>query len=545
MKLRILGAAGEVTGSNYAIETKDYMVLVDCGFHQGRDEEKHRDSVFDFNPADVDALILTHAHIDHSGRIPLLAKMGFRGKVYCTFATSELVDIMWNDSAHLMREEADWRTRKNARRGLPKVEPLFEHEDVETARQLKYPVNYDEVIEVSPGLRFRFRDAGHILGSAMIETWVKDDGDDKTVKVVFSGDVGPMNSVLEQKPSIIEEADFVLIESTYGDRQQKSLEDTRSEFRTVITDAIKTGSKVLIPTFVVDRAQRLLYEFVLFQKESGNDLKMPPIYFDSPMGVRATELYSKFIGLLSKDLQKMLMAGGDPFAPEDLVYVRTPDESKEVNALPSGIVLAGSGMATGGRIVHHLKHNLYKPDTHVIFVGYQARGTLGRMLVDGAKEIRIAGEDVKVNAQLHTINGFSAHADRHDLLAWASHMPKKARFIVVHGELKSAEALALGLRDMGYQSHIPALGEEIDLLMPPQESKKLPLLSPALLKQIGVTDEDIYQILSSIMDKADNLQRSEIGAGNYDTIVPLLASARTLLDTAEAQIEKKFDKITV
>lgn len=536
MKLRILGAAGEVTGSNYMIETKDYKVLIDCGFYQGKDEEKQNGSVFAFNPADIGALFLTHAHIDHSGRIPLLVKMGFKGKIYCTFATSELVDIMWNDSAHLLRDEAEWRTRKNSRRGLPAVQPLFGQEDVEAAKRLKSPLNYDEITEISPGLKVRFRDAGHILGSALIEAWVSEEGGDKTVKVVFSGDIGPMKGVLEQPPSVIEEADFVLIESTYGDRQHKTLEDTRSEFRSVMEEAVRTGSKVLIPTFVVDRAQRVLYEFVLLRKELGDSFEIPPIYFDSPMGVRTTEIYSKYISLLSRELKDMILTGADPFAPENLIYVRTSEESKAVNALPAGIVLAGSGMATGGRIIHHLKHSLYKPDTHVIFVGYQARGTLGRMLVDGVKEIRIAGEDIKVNAKLHTINGFSAHADRQDLLKWASHMPRKARFIVIHGELKSAEALALGLRDMGYQSHVPALGEEIDLLMPAQDSQKLPLLSPGLLRQIGVTDRDIYQILASIMSKADSLQKSVISAGDYDTIVPLLASARTLLDTAEARV---------
>lgn len=538
MKLRILGAAGEVTGSNYMIETKDYKVLIDCGFYQGKDEEKRNGSVFDFNPADIDALFLTHAHIDHSGRIPLLAKMGFRGKIYCTFATSELVDIMWNDSAHLLSEEAEWRTRKNSRRGMAAVEPLFRQEDADAAKRLKSPLNYDEIVEIFPGLAVRFRDAGHILGSALIEAWVSEEGGGKTVKVVFSGDIGPMRGVLEPPPSIIEEADFVLIESTYGDRQHKSLEETRAEFRGVMEEAVRAGSKVLIPTFVVDRAQRVLYEFVRLRNELGDGFRIPPIYFDSPMGVRTTEIYSKYINLLSKELKDLILAGTDPFAPENLVYIRTSEESKAVNAMADGIVLAGSGMATGGRIVHHLKHNLYKPETHVIFVGYQARGTLGRMLVDGVDEIRIAGEDIKVKAKLHTINGFSAHADRQDLLKWASHMPKKARFIVIHGELKSAEALALGLRDMGYQSHVPALGEEIDLLMPARDSQKLPLLSPDLLKQIGVSDSDIYHMLASIMSKAGSLQKSAISAGDYHTVVPLLASVNTLLDTVGERIRE-------
>lgn len=545
MKLRILGAAGEVTGSNYLLETDSYKVLFDCGFYQGKDEQKREDNVFAFNPADIDALFLTHAHIDHSGRIPLLVKQGFKGKIYCSFATSELVDIMWNDSAHLMQEESEWRTRKNLRRGLPSVEPLYSLDDVQAAITLKCPVNLDEVIDISPGLRIRFRNAGHILGSAIIEAWVSELASDKTVKVVFSGDLGPARGVIEKSPSIIEEADFVLIESTYGDRQHRSLEDTRSEFQRVMEDAIERGSKVLIPTFVVDRAQRVLYEFVLMQKQLGKTFRMPVIYFDSPMGVRTTEIYKRYAAMLSKEVKDMLLAGDDPFAPHGFEFIRTPDESKRINDLSSGIVMAGSGMATGGRIVHHLKHNLYKPDTHVIFVGYQARGTLGRRLVDGADEIRIAGEDIQVKAALHTINGFSAHADRRDLLTWAARLPKKTRFLVVHGELKSAEALALALRDLGYVAHVPALHEEIDLLMPVRESIELPLLSPDLLKQISVTDQDIYQMLSSIMHRADALLKSGVSSEYYDRIVPMIVSARTLLDMAEAISGKRIDKIAV
>lgn len=534
-----------MTGSNYMIETKGYKVLVDCGFYQGKDEERHEGEVFSFRPSDVDAVLLTHAHIDHSGRIPLLAKMGFRGKIYCTFATSKLVDVMWHDSARLMEEESAWRTRKNLRRGLSKVDPLYGESDVEAAAAAKSPLNYDEITEILPGLKVRFRDAGHILGSAVIETWISEPGDPRAVKVVFSGDLGPAKGVIEQSPSIIEEADFVLIESTYGDRLHKSLDDTRSEFQSVMEAAIKAGSKVLVPTFVVDRAQRVLYEIVLLQKKLGNGLKMPPVYLDSPMGVKTTEIYSRFANLLSKELKDMLLAGEDPFAPRGFEFIKTPEESKRINDEPSGIVLAGSCMATGGRIVHHLKHNLYKPDTQVIFVGYQASGTMGRRLVDGAKEIRFAGEDLQVRASLHTINGFSAHADRQDLLAWAAHMPAKARFLVVHGELKSAEALATGLEDMGYQAHVPALNETIDLLMPVQESAKLPLLAPGLLQRIGVTDQDVYQLLASIVSRASSLQSGGVEPGDYDSVVPLLASVKTLLDTAGAIGSVKTEKTTV
>ncbi|MDD4159474.1 MAG: MBL fold metallo-hydrolase [Synergistaceae bacterium] len=532
MKLKIHGAAGEVTGSNYMIDTNSFKVLVDCGFHQGQDEQKHEGEAFNFDPTSIDALLLTHAHIDHSGRIPLLVKEGFKGKIFCTYATSELVEILWRDSARLMGEEAEWRTRKNSRKGLPPVEPLYTEKEVESSLGLLSPVPYDEMIEIIQGFKVRFREAGHILGSSIIETWISENNVDKTVKVVFSGDLGPHDGVIEKPPTLIEDADFVLIESTYGDRLHKSLQDTRSEFEEALKEALQTSAKVLVPTFVVDRAQRVLYELDLFQKKNP-DLKMPKIYLDSPMGIKVTEIYSKYIPLLSRELKEMFLKGDDPFEPENFQFTRSSDESRAVNEEVSGIILAGSGMCSGGRIMHHLKHNLYKPDTHVLFVGYQAYGTLGRRLVDGAKEIRIAGEDVSVKAQFHTLNGFSAHADRNDLLEWAGNFPKKARFIVVHGEPKSAQALAMGLNDKGYAAQVPALNDTIDLLAAAEEKAvKMPVISQKIIDSIEMGPQDIMQMLAAITQKTDEMQRLNIKSKDYAKIMPLLVSAKTLLETA-------------
>ncbi len=532
LKLRIHGAAGEVTGSNYMIETSLYKVLVDCGFHQGQDEQKHEGEPFAYNPGGVDALILTHAHIDHSGRIPLLVKEGFKGKVFCTFATAELVEILWRDSAKIMGEDAQWRTRKNRRRGLPPVEPLYTEKEVEASLKLISPIPYDEVIEITEGLKIRMREAGHILGSSIIEAWVSENNGNKPVKVVFSGDLGSLEGVIEKPPTMIEEADFVLIESTYGDRLHKSLEETRTEFENVLKDALKTSAKVLVPTFVVDRAQRVLYELDLFQKKYPN-LQMPKIYLDSPMGVKVTEIYGKYIPHLSRELKEMFLKGDDPFEPENFQFVRSAEESRAVNDERSGIILAGSGMCSGGRIMHHLKHNLFKQDTHVIFVGYQAYGTLGRRLVDGAKEIRIAGEDVTVKAQLHTINGFSAHADRDDLLEWAGNFSKKTRFIVVHGEPKPAQALAMGLSDKGYSAWVPALNDTIDLLAPIEErATKMPVISQRIIDRLEISPQDIIQVLSAITSKADEIQKITIESKDYAKIIPLLVSAKTLMETA-------------
>lgn len=534
LKLRILGAAGEVTGSNYMFEVNGRKVLVDCGYYQGKDEERHEGEIFPYyNASDVDALLLTHAHIDHSGRVPLLVKEGFKGMIFCTEATGELIDIMWRDSAKIMREEAEWRTRKNSRRGLPPVEPLYGEQDVDEAINHKSYVAYNEIVEILPGVKVRFRNAGHILGSAIIEVWLRDLETDESVKLVFSGDLGPRDRAIEPPPATLHDADFVLIESTYGDRQHRSLEETRAEFQGVMEDALKTASKVLIPTFVVDRAQRVLYEIVLLQ-EKLKGKKMPPVFLDSPMGVMTTEIYSKHKELLSEDLRDRLARGEDPFSPEGFKFVKSADESKKINAREDGIVLAGSGMVAGGRIVHHIKHSIFKPDTHMLFVGYQAQGTLGRRMVDGAKKIRVMGEELAVRAQIHTINGFSSHADRDDLLWWASNFTKDARFIVIHGEMKSSEALALGLRDLGYMAHVPALGEEIDLVEERKKSDRIPLVSPLARKVTGGVDpQDIYQALGAIMTSADSLQRTLIEQQDYAAIIPLLMSAKTLLDTAE------------
>lgn len=540
MRLRILGAAGEVTGSNYMIETKNYKVLVDCGMHQGRDEEKHAGEELPYDPSEIDALLLTHAHIDHSGRIPLLVREGFKGKVYCTMPTAELVEILLRDSARLMREDADWRTRKNARRGLPPVEPLYDENDVEDMLTHRQPVPFDEVIDVCPGLSVRYREAGHILGSAIIEAWVTEEEGEKPVKVVFSGDLGQLDGVIEKPPTVIEEADFVLIESTYGDRLHKSLADTRAEFQSAMEDVIRTGGKILVPTFVVDRAQRMLYEFKLLQKELP-DLKTPPIYLDSPMGVKTTEIYSKYKPMLSRGLKELLLAGEDPFEPEGFKFVRTADESRAINDVNDAIVLAGSGMCSGGRIMHHLKHSLYKNDTHVFFVGYQAYGTLGRRLIDGAKTVRIAGEEVAVNAAFHTLNGFSAHADQDDLLKWASHFPQKAQFVVVHGEPKSSQALAEALSSEGFFAQVPAFGDEIDLRSKAPERVVRPLISQSIRDRAEIYPMDVENALNGISACMDGMRESVImNSRQYKETMPLLISARVLLEAASALSEGRL-----
>jgi metallo-beta-lactamase family protein len=527
MRLKVLGAAGEVTGSNYLIECGKSRILVDCGMYQGRGEDTKNRSEFDFVPSSIDAVLLTHAHIDHSGRVPLLVQRGFKGKIWATLPTVELVNVLWQDSVRLMKEEAEWKTRKNARKGLPPVEPLYTQEYAERASQLLSPATYDDKIEVAPHISVRFRDAGHILGSAILEIWLQEDGDE--VKIVFSGDLGPQETVMERNPAIISRADYVVIESTYGDRLHRSNDETRAEFRSVIKEALRSRAKVMIPTFVVDRAQRILFELMLLQKE-GILRDGVPIFFDSPMGVKATEIYNHHLSLLSREIQGHVKEGDDPFSPKHLQYVESVEDSRQINDIKHAIVMAGSGMCNGGRIVHHLKHGIWDPHNQVVFVGYQARGTIGRRLVDGEKTLRIAGEELNVKAKLHTINGFSAHGDKNDLLAWAGNFENRPVFFITHGEPKSSMALVGALKERGLQAMAPVVGEEFELT--PLKGIETSISIPAAVPRIKSLDQmndlltDIVELAASIRAKSEEVKEPE-------PLLPLLQSTIVLLETAE------------
>jgi len=529
IRLRVLGAAGEVTGSNYILESGGTRLMVDCGLHQGGNEYKNREP-FAFDPSTIDAVLLTHAHLDHTGRVPLLVKMGFKGKVIATAPTVDLTDVLWRDAAKIQKEDAEWKTRKNRRKGLEPEEPLYTEEDVEEASNLLVPVAYDDMLEPVPGFRVRFRDAGHILGSANIEVW--GNAGDGEVKIVFSGDLGPQQTVMERTPSVLEDADYVVIESTYGDREHKTNEESREEFREAMKVMIQDHGKVLIPTFVVDRAQRVLYEIMLMQKDG----VLPPgipIYFDSPMGEKATEVYNKHLSLLSSEIQEQIRAGNDPFSPENLRIVSDVEESKRINKVKEAVVLAGSGMCNGGRIVHHLKNSLFLETTDVVFVGYQARSTLGRRLVEGEKYVRVAGEEVAVRAKIHTINGFSAHADRRDLLAWARQFRTDPLFFITHGEQESSLALSKTFDENGIRSFIPEEGGEYSLV-----GKNGAVSPPGMMgmrtaaavagetpgrRAVDAVLGDIVTLAAELREDGSSLPREEA--------LNLALSARTLLKT--------------
>jgi len=392
---------------------------------------------------------------------------------------------------------------------------LYTEEDVLGALNLFEPVGYDEIVPVDT-VESVFRNAAHIIGAATIEVWV--DG----VKLVFSGDLGPFYNVMEGSPPIIDEADYVILESTYGNRRHKTLEETREEFENAIREALKSGGKVLIPSFVVDRAQRLIYELSLLKNKMKFDF---PIFFDSPMGSKATEIYQKYMGLMAGEIQKQIFQGHDPFVLPGMSYVSSPDESRAINQIEKAIVIAGSGMCTGGRIIHHLKHGLWKPNTDLIFVGYQARGTLGRLLVDGAKKIKLFGEEISVKAKINTINGFSAHADQDDLLKWSDYFQSNPTFIITHGEEEIAEAFGRILEKRGRAVMVPQLGDSIELV---KKEKKV------CVSEVPAVESSVIQEISS---KVKSLQEKKVYIGtNGDH---LLRSALLLIEEAEKAVMKK------
>jgi len=460
-RIRFLGAAGEVTGSCHLLETgAGRRVLLDCGLFQGSAEAEARNrQAFQFDPASIDAVILSHAHLDHAGRLPLLVKQGFRGPIYTHPASRDLSRIMLKDSAHLIEKDAETETRKRARRGLAAVAPLYSQADVEACLPLFRGLKYDERRELLPGIGCRLRDAGHILGAAIVEIWVDDQGLRR--KLVFSGDLGQTRSCIMPPPVKIDAADLVIMESVYGDRRHRSLEASVAELGAILQQAREQHGNLLIPAFSVGRTQELLYLFARHAREWRLDRWH--VFLDSPMAIEATAVYTDHASLLAADAAHY--ARETHFGAPHLHFAATPEESMAINAIESGaIIIAGSGMCTGGRIQHHLKHRLWRSNTHVLFAGFQAMGTPGRRLVDGARELMLWGEPIRVAAKIHTLGGFSAHADQEGLCDWYSGFSHRPTVALVHGEPRGSTALAAELRTrFGCPVTVPGLGDSIDL----------------------------------------------------------------------------------
>lgn len=462
MEIEFLGAARTVTGSCYLIRNGRQRLLVDCGMIQGdaRDEAQNREP-FPFDPTQIDAVILTHAHLDHSGRLPLLVRSGFKGPIYTHRATRDLCRIMLRDAAYLNEKDAEWDNRKRQRKHLPPVQPLYDQQDALRAVRRIRALDYDREQDILPGVRIRLRDAGHILGSAIVEVWLRDQGLER--KLVFSGDLGHRGAPILRDPSGIDEADLVVMESTYGDRLHRDWESTWEELGSVLGAAAAVNGNVLIPSFAVGRTQELLYG--MLRNFDRWNMSRWEVFLDSPMAIAATEVYTKHTQLYDADTELVQRSHGNPFRLPNLHMSQTAKQSMAINRIKAGaMIIAGSGMCTGGRIRHHLKHNIWRSNCHLVFVGFQARGTLGRALVDGAKEISLWGERMRVAAAVHTIGGFSAHADQSGLLNWYGRFRTRPPVALVHGEPKAMEALQTALHGR-YEARvlIPAAATVLDL----------------------------------------------------------------------------------
>lgn len=463
MHIEFHGAAREVTGSCFLIQVGARRVLVDCGLLQGAPADEARNSKpFPFNPQQIDAVILTHAHLDHSGRLPLLIKAGYRGPIYTHGASRDLARIMLKDAGFLNEKDVEWDNRKRQRKHLPLLEPLYTVKEAEAALRYFRAVAYDDVVDIAKGIKCRLRDAGHILGSAIVELWLEEDGVRR--KLVFSGDLGHQGAPLLRDPAQIGEADLVIIESTYGDRAHRSWSDTWAELGDVLAEATRAGGNILIPAFAVGRTQELLYAFKLNYQRWG--LERWTIFVDSPMAIEATATYRRHAELYDREAAAERHHNGDLFTLPNLHLSHTTQQSMRINRIESGaIVIAGSGMCEGGRIRHHLKHNIWRERCHVVIVGYQAQGTLGRRLVDGAETIKLWGESMRVAAKIHTIGGFSAHADCNGLAAWYQGYAGRPPVALVHGEPRAMEPFAERLREAGARSvFMPQRGARIDLV---------------------------------------------------------------------------------
>ncbi len=482
MKVEFLGGVRTVTGSATLFEKGSLKWLVDCGMFQGGKEiEKKNYDTGSYHPRDLSFILLTHAHIDHSGLIPKLVREGFKGKVVCTKATLDLCEVMLRDSGHIQEMEAEWQNRKDRRSGGKGATPLYTVKDAEKSLKYFFTVNYNEIVSLADGLKVRFQDAGHILGSAIIELWVEEGGGER--KLVFSGDLGNSGQPIVRDPSWIKEADLLWLESTYGNRLHKSREETSRELLKIVQEAIAHQAKVIIPAFAVERTQDIIYTLGQFMREGL--IPSIPVYIDSPLAISATEIFKKNSDCFDRETKEILLRGENPLDLPEIIYTRTTEESKAINEDEGpGIIISASGMCDSGRIKHHLKHHLWREKSHIVFIGYQGEGTIGRRIIDGAESVRLFGEEIAIKAHIHTLGGFSAHADQKGLLEWLSHFENpQLEVFVNHGEEKVSMELSRLIRErFDLKAEVPRWREKRILFAPEEriitEEEKGELASP-------------------------------------------------------------------
>lgn len=524
MKVKFCGASTGVTGSCHLISTDSHKILLDCGqFQGGKEMDRMNEEAFPFNPAEIECVILSHAHIDHCGRIPLLVKRGFKGPIYCTDATADLLDVMLKDSAYIHEKDAEWQTKKNLRTGKPAVEPLYTIQDSEAALGLVKPILYDQLIEINPDMKIVFNDAGHILGSAITELWITEG--EKTSKLVFSGDLGVENRPILRDPVKIKKADFLIMETTYGNRLHPENSTSIDELIHITLKTIKRGGSVIIPSFAVGRTQELIYQFNMFYEhhpEYADILGKVNVYIDSPMATTATEVFKKNAQVFDDETKAYILSGDHPLDFPNLKFTRNTADSQMLNQdKHSKIIISASGMCEAGRIRHHLKHNLWDSRNSIVFVGYQAEGTLGRMLVEGAKEVKLFGEPIMVGAEIYNLEGFSGHADQKGLLDWLGGFQKEPKHIfLVHGETQSKIDFAAKVKEVfGYEPIVVNGNTEYEL-----ETGEV-LSRDEVIKE-ALDQEDIEKL----KDKLSSIK------GELDTVI---ASAETAV---ASQIS--LDKLT-
>ncbi len=506
MKIKFCGAATGVTGSCHMLSTENHKILLDCGqFQGGKAQDALNEEPFPFDPAEIECVILSHAHIDHCGRLPLLVKRGFRGAIYCTDATADLLDVMLKDSGFIHEKEAEWQSRKNERAGRKPVEPLYTVKDSEETLKYVRPVMYDQLFEINDEMKIVFNDAGHILGSAITELWVTED--DNVYKTVFSGDLGVMDRPILRDPTIIKKADYVIMESTYGNRLHPENSTSIEQLLDIVIKTTGRGGTVVIPSFAVGRTQELIYEFNRFyleRPEYKDELEKLTVYIDSPMATTATEVFRKNAQVFDEETKAYILKGDNPLDFPNLRFTRSTAESQALNAdRKPKVIISASGMCEAGRIRHHLKHNLWDPKSSVVFVGYQAEGTLGRMLTEGQKDIVLFGEAVHVNAEIYNLEGFSGHADKEGLLSWlAGFQVRPKQLFLVHGEPESKEALAASIRQrFGYDPVVVTGVSEFEL-------KKTEIVSKEEIYEDAIDNEAVEatkQRIVEIHNQMENL----------------------------------------